>query len=108
MAPEGRSSGSLRRGARLGLWAWNAATRRQLVLPLRSLHCRIVPLSLTLRRAAALAGLGSADAARGPPEATTDALTATMSRANRRIGPKARLSDGLAQPDTDVKSRSGP
>src|SRR4051812_28078151 len=107
MSPEGRSSGSLRRVAGLALWPWNTATRRQLVLPLRSLHCRIVPLSLMLRRAAALAGRESADAVPEPPEAATDAAAA-RNRANRRMGSKARLSDGLAQPNTDDKTCAGP
>src|SRR5689334_4565136 len=101
MSPDGRSSGSARRVAGLALWPWNTAIRRQLALPLRSLHCRIVPLSLMLRRAAAL-GRGSADAVLEPPEAATDAAAA-RNRANRRIGSEARPSDGLAQPDTDVK-----
>src|SRR5256885_1120653 len=59
--PEGRSSGSVRSADCAALWPWNTATRLHDVLPPRSLHCFIVPLSLTLRRAAALAGLpGSA------------------------------------------------
>src|ERR1043166_7734676 len=49
-SPDGRSSGSLRSVACAALWPWNTATRRHDVLPPRSLHCRIVPLSFTPRR----------------------------------------------------------
>src|ERR1041384_6185537 len=98
MAPDGRSSGSVRRVDGLALWPWNTETRRHRVLPPRSRHCRIVPLSLVLRPAAALGRgwvRGSADAAPEPTGTRADAVTATMSKADRRIGPEARPRDAL-------------
>src|ERR1044071_478291 len=102
-SPDGRSSGSLRSVACAALCPWNTATRLHDVLPPRSLHCRIVPLSFTLRRAAALAaGLaGSAEATHGAEPAM--AAPGRNSRANRRIEEKARMTTAPAQPNADAK-----
>src|SRR4051812_41705510 len=92
-SPDGRSSGSTRSADVAALWPWNTATRLHDFLPPRSEHCFIVPLSLTLRRADALAGLPGLEGAAaadpdppappGPVELTT--RPTTMSRAVRRM-----------------------